>query len=297
MLPVDQPLINETGFIHEIKWDGYRALAYLDQGAVSLESRNGRNLNARFPYLVRRLQENKAQMVLDGEVVAFTEEGRVDFSLLQQAQKSADQIRYVVFDVLYYLGENLCSKPWHQRRQYLDTLIEGEGLVFLSPLLPWDVQQCFSFAAEHQLEGIVSKQMDSPYFPGTRSPLWRKQKIKRDLDCIVAGLKVDCKGVRSMAVGLYQSNEKCLYLGNVGSGLGQVELDFLRKSVRLLASDHCPLLNPPKDDGSWIWFRPFLVAEVEYSELTPQKRLRHPVFLRFRLDKKPEDCNMDGELS
>ncbi len=292
MLPVERPVLpEEKGFVHEIKWDGYRVLSYLDGEEVHLESRNGKLLNVRFPQVVQGLQGKNLQVVLDGEVVALNKEGQVDFSLL--SQKGDPQICYIVFDLLYDQGKNLCPDPWFERRARLDTLLKSDELIVLSPLLPGYAENGIAFAKEHHFEGIVSKKEDSPYLEGTRSPFWRKQKIRRSLDCILVGLKIKPQAVRSMALALYQNDESLFYLGNVGSGLGERELDFLRQAVDLLASDHCPCVNPPEGTDSWIWFKPLVVVEIEYFELTPKKRLRHPVFLRFRFDKNPKECTLE----
>mgnify|MGYP000848856528 CR=1 FL=1 len=297
MLPVEKPLpADESGFIHEIKWDGYRVLAYLDDGDVRLESRNGRNLNHLFPQLVESARQKRLRAILDGEVVALTADGRGDFSLLRSCGIRPRHICYIVFDLLYCQSEDFCPKPWFERRERLETLIESEGALMLSPLLPGSARDCLTFAAEQDFEGIVSKQRNSPYLPGTRSSLWRKQKIRKSLDCILVGVKTGKAQVRSMAVGTYRADGSLFYLGNVGSGLGHEELDFLRQAMELLATSglaHCPCVNPPPDADDLVWCQPLLVVEIEYFELTPCKRLRHPVFLRFRFDKDPKECRME----
>ncbi|NMB01595.1 MAG: hypothetical protein GX971_08805 [Firmicutes bacterium] len=296
MLPSESPLLDETGFLHEIKWDGFRALAYLDGDKVLLESRNGRSLNDHFPEVVKALQKEEKHAVLDGELIALSLEGKVDFSLLRQSKLASEQVRFVVFDLLFLDGETLCAKPWLQRRDYLDNLIMGQGLIMRSPLLAGDLQTNLNFAKEQQLEGIISKHQDSPYLPGVRSAWWRKSKIRRSLDCVVVGLRLRDEKVRSLAVGLYQNDDSLLYIGNVGSGLGQDELVFLRESINLLAHNSPLVTNPPGGGVDWIWFKPHLVVEVEYLELTHQKRLRHPTFLRFRFDKIASECRIEGEL-
>jgi bifunctional non-homologous end joining protein LigD len=294
MLPVDEPVPpNDEGFIHEIKWDGYRALAYLDERGATLESRNGRNLNSRFPNVAEALKELGIHAVVDGEIVAFSKEGQVDFSLLR-SRKPDSRICYVVFDLLSLRGEDLCPRPWLERRQQLETMVQEQGRVFLSPLLPGSASECLTFAAEHRLEGIVSKLRDSPYLPGVRSRAWRKQKIRRSLDCILAGVRMGQGKVRSLAAAVYTKDRSLLYLGNVGSGFSESEMDFVRQAMDILPrAPRCPCLNPPQENGSWQWYQPLAVFEVEYSELTPAKRLRHPVFLRFRLDKEAKECVLE----
>lgn len=291
MLPLDQPLLpGETHFVHEVKWDGYRALAHLERGEAALISRNGRSLNSRFPALVRCLEERNLRAVLDGEVAALNREGQVDFSLLRT---SHGQLVYIVFDLLYLQGENLCTQPWYKRRERLEELITSAGAILISPLLAGSAADSLALARDNRLEGIVSKDPSSPYLPGQRSPFWRKQRITRSLDLVLVGLRLAANKVRSMAVALYIDPQQLYYLGNVGSGLGGRELDFLQQSMGLLRIDACPVINPPPaSKGDWAWLRPHVVVEVEYLELTAHKRLRHPVFRRFRFDKNPQECIM-----
>lgn len=301
MLPVSEPVLpGEEGFIHEIKWDGYRVLAHLQAGKVNLQSRNGRYLNRYFPQLVEELGERGLEAILDGEVVALTKEGRVDFSLLRSSQGSTASICYIVFDLLYLHGEDFCPRPWLERRRQLENLISDQGSVLLSPLLPGSAADALAFIRENQLEGIVSKSRDSPYLPGTRSPYWRKQRVKKSLDCILVGAKIEGSSIRSIAVALYTADGSLFYLGNVGSGLTQRDRDFLRQAEGMLVEGsgkhQCPCLNPPLNSISWIWYRPLVVVEVEYFELTQAKRLRHPVFKYFRFDKAPKDCILEANF-
>lgn len=293
MLPVDQPLLDEAGFVHEIKWDGFRALAYLDGDHVLLESRNGHSLNRHFPQVVAAFKKKKQNAVFDGELIALDLDGKVDFSLLRQSRLSSTQIRFIVFDLLYLEGETLCPRPWFERRKKLEQLVWDQSIIAISPLMPGNLTINLDFAKDNQLEGIVSKHKDSPYLPGVRSPMWRKHKIRKSLDCVVVGLRLRAEKVRSMAVGVYQ-DDVLLYIGNVGSGLGQEELNFLEQSIRILAQESPKIINPPDGSSEWIWFKPHLVAEIEFAEFTAQKRLRHPVFLRFRFDKNPSDCQIEG---
>jgi bifunctional non-homologous end joining protein LigD len=293
MLPVQEPLGEEEGFIHEIKWDGFRALAYLQGGKVLLESRGGHSLNRRFPQIASFLGQKEWQAVLDGEIVAFRPGGEADFSLLKSG--SARMICYVAFDLLFLAGENLCPQPWQRRRALLEELVESAGPLLLSPLLPGSLGENLRRAREHGWEGIISKHRQSPYLPGERSPWWRKHKILRTLDAVVVGLRLRGRQVRSLALGLFCPDDRLVYLGSCGSGLGLREREFLEQASILLHTDRPPVDNPPPADGSWVWFQPHLVAEVEYLELTAQKRLRHPVFLRFRFDKRPQECQWTGD--
>lgn len=168
MLPVQEPLGEEEGFIHEIKWDGFRALAYLQGGKVLLESRGGHSLNRRFPQIASFLGQKEWQAVLDGEIVAFRPGGEADFSLLKSG--SARMICYVAFDLLFLAGENLCPQPWQRRRALLEELVESAGPLLLSPLLPGSLGENLRRAREHGWEGIISKHRQSPISLGNARP-------------------------------------------------------------------------------------------------------------------------------
>lgn len=293
MLPVYGPVSKDVDFTHELKWDGYRVLAHVDADDVVLLSRNGHSLNDRFPRIVDSLKKRKLQSILDGEVVALTAEGKVDFSLLHRRSPVA-HVCYIVFDVLQVQGQSLCPRPWMERRQHLEDLLPSEGVLLLSPLLPGSAKDNLAFAISQGFEGIVSKRRDSPYLPGTRSSTWLKQKRRRSLDCVFVGIKKTQGRLRSAAVGAYGDDGSLLYLGNVGSGFGEGELNFLEEAVWTLGTlKHCPCVNPPTLKDHWIWCKPFLVLEIEYFELTPSRRLRHPVFRRFRFDKEARDCQVE----
>jgi bifunctional non-homologous end joining protein LigD len=294
MLPVEEPLTNDSGFVHEVKWDGFRALAYLDGSYVFLQSRGGTDLSRRFPQVAACLAAKAWQGVLDGEIVALSHRGVVDFSLLRSGS-SASSVRFVVFDVLSWEREILCPWPWSKRRALLEDLALSEGVILLSPLLPGSLAENLTRAQEQHWEGVVSKHAESPYLPGVRSRWWRKHKIRRSLDGVVVGFRWRSRHVRSLGLGLYLSDGGLCYVGSVGSGLGQREREFLEDAAGLLSLEVPPVVNPPADAGSWVWFKPHLVAEVEYLELTPQMRLRHPAFLRFRFDKVAAECRLEGD--
>lgn len=291
MLPIEGEAGNDVAFSHEIKWDGFRVLAYHTQGLVELESRGGFALNDRFPSVVETVSHLDNSVVLDGEVVAFDEGGRPNFTALQRGGGwEGARIRYVVFDLLH-LGENsLCSKPWIERRALLEEHCAGAAGIIISPLLAGDAAANLKFAREHRLEGIVSKKRLSPYEPGRRSAHWCKQKIRHTLDCIVVGVRSRTRRISSFSAALRGRNGHLVYVGNVGSGLGGGDIEFLQRAVDLLAVEYCPVINPPAADDSQTWFRPHLVAEIEYLELTEDMKLRHPVFIRFRFDKKAQEC-------
>lgn len=294
MLPLNKKVDEESSFSHEIKWDGFRVLAYLE-GEVILESRNGQVLNARFPQIPPALKTVGQALVLDGEVVALGKEGKPDFSLLKGNAAGRAPLLYVVFDLLFWRGKSICALPWRKRREILEDLLKRQEAVFLSPILEGDQSSCLELVTEAGLEGVVSKEVNSPYLPGQRSHYWRKQKRRRTLDCVVVGLRRKNGGVRSLCLALYNLDGTLCYVGGVGSGLGEAEMAFLPQAADLLARTTPAVINPPPSQDLVTWFEPHLVAEIEYLELTSSGKLRHPVFLRFRFDKEAQACLKGAE--
>ncbi|NLJ79650.1 MAG: hypothetical protein GX335_01325 [Firmicutes bacterium] len=292
MLPVLKEIGDESQFQHEIKWDGFRALAYVEK-EVSLESRNGHELNSRFPQLLPGLKGLGQCLVLDGEIVALGKKGLPEFSLLKGPFDEIPLI-YIAFDLLFRRGRSLCHLPWGQRRQMLEELLRPQKQIYMSPLLEGDLKTCFQLAQQAGLEGIVSKQINSPYLAGERSHFWRKKKIRRTLDCVVAGLNYRKNRLRSLSLALYNLEGALFYIGSVGSGLGFEEIEFFEKAGNALARPAPPLRNPPEIRNSIIWLEPRLVVEIKYLEMTPQEKVRHPVFLRLRSDKDASRCIWGG---
>lgn len=295
MLPVAGEAACGAAFRHEIKWDGFRVLAYHARGQVELESRGGFLLNDRFPSIVEAVALLDHPAVLDGELVAFDQHGRPNFSFLQQGMPPDGSLRYVVFDLLHLGEDSLCPLPWESRRAILESYCTSGDTIIVSPLLAGDAATNLEFARQHSLEGIVSKERNAPYEPGRRSSSWRKQKIKQTLDCIVVGVKMAADRVRSFGAALYDGAGRLIYVGNVGSGLREGDLEFLQQAVDLLKVGLSPAVNPPAEGHLQIWFRPHLVAEIEYLELTSRLRLRHPVFVRFRFDKNARQCQLGAD--
>ena len=296
MFPSSEPLFNEAGFVHEIKWDGYRALAYLGHD-VEVRSRNGHLLNSKFPDLISVLHSmSNRKMVLDGEIVSFNEEGIPDFSLLQHgAREAKGELVYVVFDLLYLDGDILCQRPWKQRRTYLNELTQESKALTLSPVFSHSREEVLEAVNNLGLEGVVSKHEHSPYLPGEHSLYWRKLKRVKTADCVLVGYLESGNSVRSLCLAQYSSDRELLYIGKAGSGLGETEKNFVKEASSLLNTSNCPVTNPPSIRDNIIWFQPKIVAEVEYLEFTPQFRLRHAVFRRFRWDKVPSQCVIGGE--
>lgn len=295
MLATSKPLNNEVGFIHEIKWDGYRALAYIEDSQVDLVSRNGYSLSTRFSAPIPSLKALPHQpLVLDGELIALGEEGLPVFSQLRSGTGDKGAVLYVVFDVMVFAGRNICACPWYERRTKLEELLSHQTELFLSPVFSGPLEPLLDKVRERRLEGLVSKQIDSLYLPGVRSDSWRKTKVFHRTDCVVGGIVKKGDAVRAALVGQYDNEASALlYLGRVGSGFSESDLDFLFRAQAKLKTDTSPFLDAPTTLNV-VWFEPHIIVEVQYTEITPSRSFRHPVFIRYRWDKRPQQCVYSG---
>src|SRR3954463_9496102 len=298
---------NAPGWLFELKLDGYRALASRDQTSRLL-SRNGNDLSDCFPEIVQALKALPFERVLlDGELVALDEHGRPSFQRLQQrAQlRRALDIRHAVvdcpvtfyaFDLLAFDGFDLRGLPLSTRKRLLQRVAPLAGVIRYLDHFEDDGIVLYQQVQKLGLEGIVAKRSDSPYKSG-RSSVWIKIRTRRTEDFVVVGF-TEPKGSRSgfgaLHLGSYHNGE-LRYSGRAGSGFSEKQLFEVRETLQSLLLGDAPCAGPlPQGDGTR-WVEPRLVCEVEYTERTEEGLLRQPVFLRFRDDKRPEECVASGE--
>jgi bifunctional non-homologous end joining protein LigD len=306
-----QPMLARTGdlppengrWAYEIKWDGVRAIGYAQGGRLRLESRNGRDITPRYPE-VRELgrELGSREAVLDGEVVAFGEDGRPSFQRLQRrmhvASDSAvrrlarsDPVVYVIFDLLFLDGHSLMELTYPERRERLLAL-DLNGPAWQSPAHHVGDGAALLEATRAQgLEGIIAKRLDCPYLPGRRSPGWVKVKNVRRTDVVIGGWLTG-EGNRSgrlgaLVVGCYDEGGAFRYAGRVGTGFDARELERLGGLLAGLAREESPFegRQPPKQTH---FVEPRLVAVVEFSEWTQAGTLRQPSYKGLRDDVDPE---------
>ncbi|TCL66496.1 bifunctional non-homologous end joining protein LigD/DNA ligase-1 [Hydrogenispora ethanolica] len=299
--PFDSP-----DFLYEIKWDGYRCLAFLE-GSTRLQSRNGKEISHIFPEL-RQIHQRIRQpgVVLDGEIIAIRDQ-KPSFSQLQKRAQLRDaaQIRlisqkipvvYVVFDLLYWNHQSLMQKPLLERRGRLEELMVPGDEWMVTSQIPEKGIAYFQTTAELGLEGVIAKQQDSLYYPGKRVKSWLKFKHKRRGIFIVCGYveNVSSRGeLSSLLLGAYDEDILKPY-GLVGTGFTVKELEAIHQELRTIRSSACPFGRPIQAPRGLSWTQPLVVCEVEYLELTDDGSLRHPLFIRFRPELKPEDCRFEG---
>ena len=287
------------GWSFEVKFDGYRALAYVRGSEARLVSRNGNDLTARFENVARALATaiKTPDCVLDGEVCALDEEGRSSFSAMQQGSGA---IVYYVFDVLEVEGTPVVDRPLEERRAELVRLLDRRNRTVLLSEAFDDGPGLKKAAAAQNLEGIVAKKAGSRYEPGRRSRNWLKIKVHGRQEFIVAGYTRG-KGRRSATLGslvLAVSGENGLeYVGNVGTGFTEKEIEKLLEKLRPLERASSPFGFVPKmpkvrrDD--LVWVEPRLVCEVEFAEWTHDGRLRAPSYKGLREDKEAEEVRRE----
>lgn len=308
------PMPPGEGWVYEVKWDGMRALAFVDGGAVRVQSANERDVTASWPELEGLPQALPAETaLLDGELVATDEEGRPSFGRLQQRMHVADPaearrravqvpVTYVVFDLLHLDGHDLTPLPLADRRRLLEQIVEPAPSWRCSPVHD-DGATLLAAADERGLEGVVAKRTDSPYEPGRRVRTWLKVKVRRRQEMVVGGWLAG-EGNRAgrlgaLLVGYHDAGggaSPLRYAGRVGTGFTEAELGRLAAILEPIATDECPFEPPPPRADlakGATWVRPELVAELAFAEWTSDGRLRHPSYLGLRTDKAQEEVTRD----
>ena len=291
-------------WLYEVKWDGYRATAYVRGGEAQFLSRNDNDLTRRFPTVKRALERavKTPDCVLDGEICALDEQGRATFSAMQQGKPETQYI-YVVFDVLEVEGEPLVDLPLVERRGRLMQLLDRRKADIQVSETFEDGAGLFTVAQDQGYEGVLAKRPDSRYEPGRRTSHWLKIKTHNREEFVIAGL-TEGQGRRSgrfgsLVLGTYEG-DKLRYVGNVGTGFTDGEIDRLLALLKPLERPDPPFPEAPKmpkvRKGDVVWVEPRLVAEVEFVEWTHDGHLRAPSYQGLREDKAPEQVHREEPL-
>lgn len=295
--PGEYPKV-ESRYAFEPKWDGIRAVAYLDRGRMRIQSRNLNDITAQYPEL-RPLGGAFAgrQLVLDGEIVAPDETGRASFQRLQSRlgvvqrgralqRSEASPVVYVVFDLLYVDGEDIMPLPYEERRARLEALALRGPSWRMSPAREGEGRELLEMP---QWEGVIAKRLGSRYEPGVRSRAWIKVKRLRRQEFVIAGW-TEGRGSRSGRIGAlllgYFDGDELRYAGSVGTGFDTRTLDLLG---RLLEPEVCAAspFAGPIDKAQATFVTPRYVCEIEFTEWTADGKLRHPSYKGLREDKNP----------
>ena len=277
------------GWVYEEKYDGFRFLAYKEGRQVSLLTRNMKDRTDEFPEIAGAVAALPAPtLVLDGEIVVFDRRGISRFQLLQRRgdDDAATAPVFVVFDCLYARGRDLRGRPLSERRAVLERELREHRALRLARRLAGDGFKAFAAAQRRGLEGVIAKDATSLYVPGTRSPLWRKVKVRAEEEFVIGGFTAP-EGSRAhfgaLLVGAW-AGDTLRYAGKVGTGFTGRTLDDLMRRFRPLVRATSPFADAPRERGV-TWVEPTLVAQLGFTEWTGDGKLRHPTFLGLRDDK------------
>ena len=288
-------------WIYEIKWDGYRIIATVAGGDPELRTRKDQDYTKRFENVAKELVKalKTPDCVVDGEVCALDEEGRPSFSAMQQGKRGTP-IVYYVFDLLEVEGEPIIDLPLEDRRERLEKLLDKRNKMVRFSETFDDGESLLEAAEKQGLEGIMAKRLGSRYLPGKRSREWLKIKGHGRQEFVVAGYTRG-KGRRegtlgSLVLATYQGGD-LVYVGNVGTGFNDREIDRLLKKLKPLERQTPPFRTVPKmprvKKGDVVWVEPKLVAEVEFVEWTHDGHLRAPSYKGLREDKEATEVRRE----
>jgi bifunctional non-homologous end joining protein LigD len=296
---VDAPF-DRAGWLFEIKWDGYRAIAEIEGGAVRLYSRNDISFKDKFAAIANALAGLGRDAILDGEVVVLDDTGQSSFQLLQNYQKTGrGNLVYCVFDLLELDGKNVRALPLKRRKELLRELVAGVPHVQFSEHVERDGVGLFDAAAAQGLEGIIAKRADSPYQEGRRGPDWLKIKVRRRQEAVIGGFtrpRGSRKRLGALVLGVYDGDE-LVYVGHTGTGFSDKGLDDIYAKLAPLVRASCPFKKRPATNMPARWVEPTLVCEVAFQEWTEERLMRHPVFLGLREDKPARDVRREVPAS
>jgi DNA ligase D-like protein (predicted ligase) len=286
-------------WLYELKLDGYRAIAFKRNGAVHLRSRNDNDFNARYPAVVEALAKIPENTVIDGEVVAFDQEGRPSFNALQNYASASAPVMYYVFDVMVLAGKNVMSEPLQKRRELLQKKLLpklAEPIRYSAPL-DADLPVLIQSVKVHGFEGLVAKRCTSVYEPGLRSGAWMKMRVNRGQEFVIGGYTRGTKTFDALVFGYYEG-DRLMYAARTRNGFTPVTRAQLFRKFKGLEIDKCPFANLPEArSGRWgqgltkakmaecVWLKPVLVGQFEFLEWTGDNHLRHSKFVGLREDK------------
>lgn len=304
----DRPFSSDD-WLYEVKWDGYRAIGFIKDGKVELVSRNQNELTSLYPELHKLPgQVEGKQVILDGEIVAFDENGRPSFSMMQQRAgirsgikrsrpNSEIPVLYYVFDLLYLDGYSLMRVDLEKRKEVLKSIIAESNILKYSDHFLREGERLYEAARQKGLEGIVAKRRRSCY-EQKRSREWLKMKITKRQECVIGGY-TDPRGSRehfgSLILGLYDDKGRLIHVGHAGSGFNENTHEAMWQRLKKIGTEKSPFYGKVEATRTPHWVKPELVAEIKFNEWTHEGqsgavKLRAPVFEGLRIDKDPREC-------
>lgn len=285
---------NDPDWIFEIKWDGYRTIAEIGDD-FRLYSRNGLSFDEKFWPVAQALQDQLHEMILDGEIVAYNEEGLPDFQTLQHfGQQPGIPLVYHVFDILHLNGHSTLSLSTLERKELLKEALKENDLVKYCDHIQGDGIAFFEAAKENNLEGIIAKRAAATYAEGRRSSEWLKIKHHHTEEVVIGGF-TEPRGSRkkfgALILGRYKDGD-LIYAGHTGTGFDERSLNELYARLQPLIRPAPPFKTKPQTNMPATWVQPMLVCNIKYSGLTQDHIFRHPVFMGLREDKAAKEVTI-----
>jgi bifunctional non-homologous end joining protein LigD len=290
-------------WIYELKLDGYRAVALKSGGRLYLRSRNDNDFSVRYPAVVTGLAGLPEDTVIDGEIVAFDDDGRPSFNVLQNYGSSPRPVVFYVFDVMVLRGKDVRSEPLERRQALLQSkvLLKLKEPVRYAGVLNAPLEDLIASVRAQGLEGLVAKRLGSRYEPGLRSGAWMKMRVNRGQEFVIGGYTLGTKTFDAIVFGYYEG-KKLIYVARTRNGFTPATRLALFKKFAGLEIPDCPFANLPEArSGRWgqgltkakmaecRWLKPVLVAQIEFLEWTSDNHLRHARFVGLREDKRAKD--------
>jgi bifunctional non-homologous end joining protein LigD len=289
--PFDRP-----GWLFEVKWDGYRAIAEVRRREIRLYSRNQNDFSQMFAPVVRDLHRLDFEAVLDGEVVAIDEQGRSQIKLLQHYRTTGQGVLvYYVFDLLYLQGWDLRLLPLARRKEILRQLLPPLQHIKFSDHVEQLGSGLYNAAREMEVEGIVAKESSSRYRSGVRSTEWLKIKAYRQQEAVIGGYtepRGSRRGLGAVLLGVYEGKD-LVYVGHTGGGFGEADLDEVMARLEGLERKTSPFKKKPKPNTPVTWVDPLLVCEVRFIDWSKDNLMFQPTFLGLREDKDPRQVRRE----
>lgn len=287
---------NNKDWLFEIKWDGYRAVSYINDQSVEVISRNKKAFTQKYQPITEALQQLHIKAVLDGEIVAVKEDGLADFQLLQNWQNSPVTLQYYVFDILWWNGYDITQLPLIARKKILQQILPASNdTIKYSDHIVEDGKDFFNVAIKQGLEGIMAKRSNSVYQTNHRSHDWLKIKVNQRQEVIIAGFTAPRKSRKffgALLLAVYEGNE-LIYIGHTGSGFNKKSLETIWRKLQPLVIPYSPFMHPPKTNMPATWVQPKLVCEIKFTEWTDDKHVRHPIFMGLREDKNSKQVTIE----
>ena len=296
---------NSEDWLYELKYDGYRIIAYIEGVNVKLVSRNGKDYTKHFQEVVNSLISlaGGRTMVLDGEMTVTDELGKTNFQSLQSYMKNpkGKSLIYYVFDLIALDGEDLREQKLIDRKQKLEAIMQNSPPhLYYSRHIAGKGKDCFNAACKLNMEGIIGKRSGSKY-RGIRNDDWIKIKCDNRQEFVIGGYTLTDKknsGVSALLLGFYQG-EELIYIGRAGTGMSETIIQELEKKFVKLKLDKSPFMNTPKKrtNENIIWLQPQLVAEIKYAEITDDSKLRQASYKGLREDKDPKSVVFETAIN